>query len=135
MLENFLQHRATIEHLRGGLLGPHLDSFVAALSELGYAAETVQKRLRLLDALGQWLRRQGLLPAHLHEVVVNLFLEERRGSGRLPYGDAQAVRDFLDHLRGQGVVRTPEPVADSSPLATLGRRYEDYLKKEAGFHR
>ena len=49
MLENFLRGSAAIERLRGGLFGPHLDSFVATLSQLGYASETVQKRLRLLS--------------------------------------------------------------------------------------
>ena len=47
MLENFLRDRTTIERLRGGLFGPHLDSFVANLAQLGYARETVQKQLRL----------------------------------------------------------------------------------------
>jgi site-specific recombinase XerD len=132
MLENFLRRHATIERLRGGLLGPHLDSFVADLSHLGYASETVQKRLRLLNALDQWLRRRRLALADLHEAVVNLFLERRRGSGRLQHGDAQAARDFLDHLRAKGAIRTPEPATDESPLATLGRQYENYLKKERG---
>jgi site-specific recombinase XerD len=68
----------------------------------------------------------------LNEAVVNLFLEERRGGGCLGHGDPQAVCRFLDHLRANGVVRSPEPVRDGSPLATLGRRYEDSLKKERG---
>jgi hypothetical protein len=42
MLENFLRDRATIERLRGGLFGPHLDSFIATLAQSGYAGETVQ---------------------------------------------------------------------------------------------
>jgi hypothetical protein len=32
MLEKFLRRRASIQRLRGGLLGPHLDSFVATLA-------------------------------------------------------------------------------------------------------
>src|SRR3954471_4307681 len=132
MLENFLRRRATIERLRGGLLGPHLDSFVATLSHLGYASETVRMRLRLLHAFDQWLGRRSLVLVDLHEAVVNLFLEERRRSGHLQHGDAQAVRDFLDHRRAKGVIRAPEPATDESPLATLGRQYENYLKKERG---
>lgn len=132
MLEKFLRRRAIIERLRGGLLGPHLDSFIAALTHLGYARETVQRRLRLLNALDQWLRRQSLVLADLHEVVINLFLTKRRTSGRLQYGETQAARDFLDHLRAQGVLRAPEPANDETPIATLGRQYENYLKKERG---
>jgi site-specific recombinase XerD len=132
MLEDFFRRRATFERLRGGLLGPHFDSFVAALSHLGYATETVQKRLRLLDALDQWLRQRSLVLADLDEVVVKRFLENRRDRGRLQHGDAQAARHFLDHLCAKGVLRSPEPATDESPVATLGRQYEDYLKKERG---
>jgi hypothetical protein len=49
MLENFLRDRATSERLRGGLFGPHLDSFIAYLAQSGYARESVQKQLRLLN--------------------------------------------------------------------------------------
>jgi site-specific recombinase XerD len=132
MLENFLRARAVIERLRGGLFGPHLDSFVASLSQLGYASETVRKRLRLLYTFDRWLGRRSLAPVDLHDAVVNRFLEDRRGSGCLRYGDAQAARDFLDHLRVKGVVRSPEPAAHESPVAILGQQYENYLKKERG---
>jgi site-specific recombinase XerD len=114
------------------LFGPHLDSFIATLARSGYARETVQKRLRLLNAFDRWLGRRGTVLCDLNEAVVKLFLEERRAGGHLGHGDPQAVRRFLDHLRASGVVRSPEPVRDESPLAILGRQYEDYLKKERG---
>ena len=44
-----VRDRTTIERLRGGLFGPHLDLFAADLAQLGYARETVQKQLRLLN--------------------------------------------------------------------------------------
>ena len=71
MLENFLRDRTTIERLRGGLFGPHLDSFVANLAQLGYARETVQKRLRLLNAFDRWLRQRGVVLFDLSDAVVN----------------------------------------------------------------
>lgn len=132
MLEKFFRSRSAIERLRRGVLGPHLDSLTVALTSLGYAGETVRKRLRLLHALGRWLGQRGLGPADLHEGVVDLFLDARRGRGCHQYGDAQAARHFLDHLRVGGVIRPPELAADGSPLAALGRQYEDYLKKERG---
>jgi site-specific recombinase XerD len=132
MLEDFIRRRAPIECLRRSLFGPHLDSFVATLSGLGYARETVQKRLRLLNDLDQWLRQRSRVLTDLHEDVVKRFLEERRDRGHLRYGDAQAARDFLEHVRGKGVVPSPEPAIDESPLAALGRRYENFLEKERG---
>jgi site-specific recombinase XerD len=132
VLENYLQKRCTIEGLRAGLFGPYLDSFVAALSRLGYTVETVRKRLHFLGAFARWLVGRSVALADLREAVIDLFLQERRAKRCYYYGHAQAARDFLDHLRGQGVVRSPEPVADASPLATLGRRFGDHLTKERG---
>jgi site-specific recombinase XerD len=132
MLENFLRDRTTIERLRGGLFGPHLDSFVANLAQSGYARETVQKQLRLLNAFDRWLRQRGVVLFDLSDAVVALFLEGRRAGGHLAHGDPRTIHRFLDHLRGSGVVRSPEPVRDESPLAIVGQQYGDYLKKERG---
>lgn len=132
MVENFLPDRAAIERLRAGPFGPHLDSFVVAARELGYAKQTVRDRLRLLDDLGRWLGRRSLELADLQEQAVNLFLDERRREGRFRKGNARAARHFLKHLREQGVVRSPEPVADESPLGTLRRQYQSHLEKERG---
>jgi hypothetical protein len=96
MLENFLRARAAIERRSGGLLGPHLDSFVASLSQLGYARETVQKRLRFLYVFERWLVRRGLALVGLQDAVVNNFLEEQRDNGRLAYGGARVSGDDPD---------------------------------------
>jgi site-specific recombinase XerD len=42
------------------------------------------------------------------------------------------VHQFLEHLRGKGVVPSVEPTVDESPLARLKQRYEIYLRKERG---
>jgi site-specific recombinase XerD len=132
MLENFFPDRAALERHRASLLGPHLDSFVAALCELGYTRSTVRARLQLLDHLGQWLGRQSLALADLQEQAVNRFLDERRRKGHRRKGDARAARQFLEYLRENGVVRAPQSAADKSPLATLRRQYEHHLEKERG---
>jgi site-specific recombinase XerD len=132
MFENFLPNRAAAERLKVGPFGPHLDSFVAALCELGYTRQTVRVRLRLLDDLGRWLGRQSLALADLHEQSIDLFLEDRRRKGRLRKGHARAARHFLEHLREQGTVRLPEPAADESPLGTLRRLYQSHLQKQRG---
>jgi site-specific recombinase XerD len=132
MVENFLPDRAVVERLRRGIFGPHLDSFVATLRELGYSRSTVRERLRFLDHLERWVGRERLALIDLHEQVIDLFLAERRHNGCIRRGDVQAARHFLEHLREKGAVRSPEPAADESPLATLRRQYENYLEKERG---
>jgi site-specific recombinase XerD len=132
VLEHFLSDRAAIERRRGGLFGPHLDSFVATVSRLGYAKSTVRARLWLLDDLERWLRRESLALVDWHEQAVKRFLEGRRRNGRLRRSDASTARHFLEHLREKGAVPSPGPAADESPLATLRRQYENYLEKERG---
>jgi site-specific recombinase XerD len=132
MLENFLPNPAVVERLKGGLFGPHLDSFVATRCQLGYAPSTVREQLRLLDNLERWLDRNSLALVDLHEPVVRRFLEERRSQGRRRRIDAAALQHFLEHLREKVAIAALTPAVDASPLATLRQRYENYLQKERG---
>jgi site-specific recombinase XerD len=132
MLEKFLADPVVIERRRAGILGPCLDSFIAASSELGYARTTVREQLRVLGDLEQWLKRRQLRLVAVNEQVLKQFLARRRRQGRLRRSAPRTVHQFLEHLRGKGVVRFPEPSVDKSPLATLGKRYADYLQKERG---
>ena len=132
MLEHFLPDRAAAERLRAGLLGPHMDSFVATRCRLGYARSTVRVQLQLLSDLERWLDRNSLTLVDLHEPVVHRFLEELRSKGRLWKIDAPTLRHFLEHLREKDAIASPAPAVDESPLAALRQRYETYLKKERG---
>lgn len=132
MSGNYVPKRGAIDRLRGGLFGPHLESFISTLCQLGYANVTVQAQVRALHVLDQWLRRRGVVLVDLNESIVNLFLEEQRGNGCLKHGDAQTTHHILDHLRIKSVIRAAEPALDESPLAILGRQFENYLEKERG---
>jgi site-specific recombinase XerD len=130
MLEELLKRPAAIARRRAGVLGPHLDSFLVAATELGYTLSTLRTQLWVLGDLERWLKRRRLVLVALEEQVLKQFLEHQRRHGRLRRGDSRTVQRFLVHLRAKRVVPSPEPAADHSPLAALGRRYEDYLRKE-----
>lgn len=132
MLDQFFGDRAAAHRLRAGLLGPHLDSFAARVSRLGYARSTVRTQLRLLVDLGGWLTRHALGVRDLRTGVAEGFLSTRRRARRVRRGDAQTLRLFLDHLRAEGVIADPEPMVDRSPLGLLKTRYEEYLSQERG---
>ncbi len=132
MLETVFSDRAAIERLRGGLFGPHLDSFVATRCQLGYARSTVREQLRLLDDFGRWLDRNSLALVDLREPIIQRFLAERRSKGCRRNLDAPTLRRFLEHLRHKGSIASPTPAVDESPLAVLRQRYETYLEKERG---
>ena len=115
MLENYLWDPVVVERRRAGLFGAHLDSFTAAVSELGYRRSTVRLQLWLLDDLERWLKRRHLTLVNLDEQATNQFLEKQRRKGRCRRGDGQTVRHFLAHLREKGVIPWPEPTIDASP--------------------
>ena len=133
MLEQFYKDPATVQRRRAGLLGPHLDSFIEVVSDLGYSRLRIFVRLRLLGDLERWLQRNAFGVNDLKEEVVDRFLKERRRTKKSrAMGDPLSLRQFLDHLRQRGTVREAESTIDQSPLAALERRYEEYLRKERG---
>lgn len=132
MLEKFLTDPAVVERRRAGVLGPCLDSFIAAVVEDGYARSTVRERLWVLAELERWLKRRRLALVALDEQALRQFLEKRRHQGRLRKSETRTVHHFLQHLREKGVIPPLEPTVDESPLAALQERYENYLKKERG---
>jgi site-specific recombinase XerD len=117
---------------REDVFGPHLDSFIATVIELGYARFTVRDRLRLLRDLEGWLKRGRLALVDLDEQVVRQFLKKRRRQGKCRRGHPRALAHFLEHLRQKGALPSPAPVIDESPLAALQKRYQSYLQRERG---
>jgi site-specific recombinase XerD len=132
MLEKFLTDAALVARRRAGAFGPYWDSFLAAVSELGYARSTVRERLWVLAELERWLERKHLALVALDEQVLKQFLEKRRHQGRLRRSETRTVHQFVEHLREKGLVRLPEAAIDESPLTALQKRYADYLRKERG---
>jgi site-specific recombinase XerD len=132
MLEKILIDPGAVQRFRRGLLGPHLDSFVAVLDELGYSRASKREQLWLLQDLGRSLQQWGITAGQLDEKALKKFLARRRRRGRLRRSDAATVRRFLAHLREQGIARPARVVPDDSPIAQLQRRYETYLRKERG---
>ncbi len=130
MLEKLLRRPAAVARRSAGILGPYVDSFLVAASELGYTKSTLRTQLWVLGDLERWLKRKRLVLVALEEQVLKQFLEHQRRHGRLRRGDSRTAQRLLEHLRAKGVVPSPEPAVDHSPLASLGQRDEDYLRKE-----
>jgi len=132
MLDQFLESRDTVRRLRSGVLGAHLDSFAEYLARCGYATGTARSHLTLLGHFDQWMarRRRGL--GELNDELVSQFVHGRTRLGKLQRGESVAVRQFLTHLRAHGVIPSPAPVIDETPLGRLQRQYEQYLVLERG---
>src|ERR1041385_2490780 len=124
--------RFAAERLRGNLLVPHLSAFAASLREDGYAAVTLQSKVALLADLSQWLARKNVSVTELDERRADAFIRCRERKGGVRRGERETLRQFLAHMRNRGVVPSPVPPCDTSPLAAILNRYERHLRSERG---
>jgi hypothetical protein len=78
MLEKYFSAPKTLDRLRAGLSGPHIDGFADALKRDGYSPGAAVRYLRAAAHLGQFQRRR-------HATLADI--------------DARALDDFGRHLQ------------------------------------
>jgi len=134
MLENYFKRPAILARHRAGLFGPYLDSFVSHTGALGYPKHTVRCKCWILRDLGRWMDRKGLGVDDLEEDVIDRFVKDFWEHGSLVRccGGKTTARMFLDHIREENVVATPEATEDNTEMGKLVARYLEYLRQERG---
>jgi integrase/recombinase XerD len=132
MIERFFKDPKEIQRFRCNPLGPHLDSFVELLSELGYANSTVRLQVLVLAEFGQWLKDNKTGVVDLDEQVVECFFDECRRCGRFHNGYPAPIRRLLGHLRANEIIAFVQPTCDRSPAIQLLNQYEHFLRVERG---
>ena len=111
MLDRFYSDPRVLQRLRGGPLGPYLDSVATVLFEQGFARQTTgQRQLHLLGDLSQWLEQLGLRVEDLEERTIVDFLNQP-AQQRVWVRHTRAVLGLLlRHLRvlvGPGRLHAP----------------------------
>ncbi|MGH7355823.1 MAG: tyrosine-type recombinase/integrase [Candidatus Rokuibacteriota bacterium] len=133
MLESSFK-KSTPRPLPGGLAGPFLDGFAAALSAQGYSSDMRRRHLGAAAHLGEWAARRDIAIADLDEAVLARFVRHlpgcrcragHRGHKRVPF----RVHRFLRHLREVGVVAAPAPGPARSTLVT---EYGAWMRDQRG---
>jgi hypothetical protein len=130
MLEDHFVVPAAAQRLRSCVLGVDLDAFCTRLVDLGYRRPTIRHKLWVVSDLTRWMVDQRLGIVDLDERRTDEFVDARRRRGRNCRGFRPTVLLLLEQLRSAGVVPTPEPARDDSPMAALLARYEGYLRRE-----
>jgi site-specific recombinase XerD len=132
MLDRFYSDRRVLQRLRGGPLGPYMDSFAALLFEQGFARETGQHQLRLIGALSLWLERLALGVEDLDEQRIGEFLEQL-AQQRVWIRHTRAVLFLLlGHLRVAGILPMPVVEVDDTPIGQMEREFARYLLEQRG---
>ena len=101
-----------------GVLAPHADGFAVWLAGRGYAPSTVEKQLRLMRRLGQWIADERIPLEALDEDAAGRFACSVRPAGRKRLSSC-GVAPVLEYLRGTGAVPPEPPPCRDSPRRRL----------------
>lgn len=112
-----------------GILVPHSDGFAVWLAGRGYAPSTVEKQLRLMGRLDQWLADERIPLDALDEDAARRFACSVRSSGRTRLS-MRGVMPVLEYLRSTGAVQPEPPPCSGSARQCLLLAYERYLSGE-----
>src|SRR5919205_2181082 len=114
-----------------GPLQAHVKGFWADLLRHGYAPLSARGLLQLAAHLGRWLDSERLALADVSDEVIAAFLRHRRRR-HTHLLTRRAMEPLLGYLRGVGVIPTPLPIVDDSPIGEFVREYAAYLRWERG---
>jgi len=132
MIEHFYSAYDDLLPLRSGLLGPHMDSFAARLSEQGYCKYYGRQKIEWVADLSQWLDRKNIRVADLNERRIDAFLAARSKGRCRTGGEKSTLALLLRHLREGGFVPAALPPAVRGPIDLLEREYARFLSQERG---
>ena len=134
MSENVFTKPGVSARLRGDSLGPYLDAVAQSMVGRGYASSTVRTYRWCLADFSGWMARSHVAVGNLDEGTIAAFVDERQRQGRLQPSHRPAICRLVEHLREQGIVRTPSPerTSEPSPTVHLVSQYEEYLRAERG---
>lgn len=133
MLDRFYCNPGVLQRLRGGPLGPFMDSVAAVLFDLGYPRETTgQRQLHLLGELSQWLERRGLGVQDLDDERIVEFLSQPAQQRCWVRHTRAVLRLLLCHLRKTGILPIPRVEIDDTPLGRIEQQFSRYLVEQRG---
>ena len=131
MIEQFFPTAAARERICVGPLTPHIEALAAYLTSQGYAASSIEGKLRLVAALSRWLCQHQLPVSVLNEALINRFLTPQR-CRRFGHGSRVTAEIVLSYLRELDTIPPPVAAVDESPLACVERAYAQFLDCERG---
>ena len=130
MTDQFFSTPAALARLLAGPLGPHMDLFASRLSKRGYAESTIQKQLRVVADLSQWLEEQGLQVDDLDEESLSRFQKEAPRRRKVVHRPTVVSPILLEHLREVGAVAPFEPSPPDSALDCALHDFSQYLARQ-----
>lgn len=116
-----------------GPLSAHIAAFAQWAHDQGYARASRYRQVLLVACFSRWLGQQTITVARVAAEHAVRFLRSRARHVQIHRGDSAALRQFLDFLRHEGVIRS-KTVAPRrrSPVEQETQTFATYLRTERG---
>ena len=114
-----------------GPLSAHIAGFAKCARDQGYARYSRHRQVLLAACFSRWLGQQAVSMHRVSSGHVARYLRRRARHVQIQRGDAAALRQFIDFLRGQGVI-PPEKIAPRrlTPAEQGALAFERYVRDE-----
>jgi len=123
--------------LLDSVLAPHIDAFVAHLTDGRYSASASNRYLSCIAHFARWLKQSHIALSKIDEAVIIKFLDEHLPRCDCPAPVARTRRDLraaCNHLllvlRNDGAV--PMPVLGTTPIDEELRNFDTYMRDAQG---
>lgn len=139
MIEKYFSAPKTLQRLRAGLSGPHIDSFAEALEQQGYAHATAIRYLRAAAHLGCFVQRRGGVLSDIDEATLEDFGQHlsrcrcpQSNGGKTGYHARFGVKLFYRHLI-QCEICSDRPTTDEhNDVPALVTAFRDWFQTHRG---
>jgi len=137
MLTTYFKHPFTLNKLRSGPAGSHLDEFICQLSRDGYSYPTIRYHIRGAGRLSTWAQAIGLPITQLNVAALERFRDHLASRGKL-YTKAGlyehsfvGARLFVTFLQASEIVAVP-PVSSAQPEPALLTEFCHWMRTQRG---
>jgi integrase/recombinase XerD len=126
-----INDRVVLMRAPEGPLAPYIVPFFKWAIEEGYAPCSLRRRIRIAACFSRWLAEKSVRLRSISSRHLDQYLRYRTQQQRMYDGNAPALKQLLDFLRGGHVIpvekiRKPRP----SPVEQHVQAYERYLREE-----
>ncbi len=132
MTERFFDFSRTIERMRQGPLGEHIDAFAARLVEQGFPRLTGRYQIRVVADFSRWLERRRIAVPGIDASVIERYGVDYRRKYAFWSRRPPVLQRFLEMLSEQGVVPRTERLAIKTPRQEEIEAFHLYLQQERG---
>ena len=125
-----ISHRLVLSRAPDGPLAAYIRVFAKWQSALGYAPSSIHRQVLLAACFSHWLKQKGVTLLHISSDHPLQYLRYRARRVRPCLGDAAALRQLIDFLRGEGLIPVEKISAcPLTPVERCAQRYAQYLRE------